>query len=140
MSISPSSEPSAPMTRPRVNAITAFVPSRDFARSKAFYLDLGFEQTWSDASACGLQMDGHHIILQNFYVKDLAENFMMQLVVDDVAAWWERIQSLGLKEKFQLGTAKAPAMQPWGLVVLYLSDPAGVLWHIAEAPKPEARA
>jgi len=26
-------------------------------------------------------------------------------------------------------------MQPWGMRVLYLSDPTGVLWHIAERPK-----
>jgi uncharacterized glyoxalase superfamily protein PhnB len=28
--------------------------------------------------------------------------------------------------------AKAPKLQPWGLRVLYLSDPTGVLWHIAD--------
>ena len=120
----------------RVSAITAFVPARDFAKSRSFYLDLGFQQTWGDDAACGLQIDGHKIILQNFYVKDHSENFMMQLIVDDANAWWERIQALGLKEKYQLGMASPPALQPWGLKVLYITDPTGVLWHIAEAPKP----
>jgi uncharacterized glyoxalase superfamily protein PhnB len=60
---------------------------------------------------------------------------MMSLRVDDVNAWWERIQALGLKEKYQLGIASPPAMQPWGILVLYLTDPSGVLWHIAEIPK-----
>jgi len=27
-------------------------------------------------------------------------------------------------------------MQPWGIRVLYLSDPSGVLWHITDARKP----
>jgi len=27
------------------------------------------------------------------------------------------------------------AMQPWGIRVLYLSDPSGVLWHIADNKK-----
>jgi hypothetical protein len=31
--------------------------------------------------------------------------------------------------------AKAPALQPWGIRVLYLADPSGVLWHIADRPK-----
>ena len=31
--------------------------------------------------------------------------------------------------------AKPPALQPWGLRVLYLTDPTGVLWHIAEERK-----
>jgi hypothetical protein len=26
----------------------------------------------------------------------------------------------------------APTLQPWGLVVAYVWDPSGVLWHIAE--------
>ncbi len=120
--------------RPRVTAIAAFVPARDFAQSRSFYLDLGFEQTWGNDAACGLRIDGHDIILQNFHVKEHSENFMMQLMVDDADAWWERIQSSGLKEKYQLGTAKPPAMQPWGLRVLFLTDPSGVLWHIAEMP------
>ena len=37
---------------------------------------------------------------------------------------------------FQIGAfsflLQPPAMQPWGLRVLYLSDPTGVLWHIAD--------
>jgi uncharacterized glyoxalase superfamily protein PhnB len=123
------------MTRPSVNSIAAFVPSKDFETSRNFYIDLGFENTWGDDSACGLQIDGQDIILQNFYVKDHSENFMMSLRVDDANAWWERIQALGLKEKYQLGIASPPAMQPWGILVLYLTDPSGVLWHIAEIPK-----
>jgi uncharacterized glyoxalase superfamily protein PhnB len=31
--------------------------------------------------------------------------------------------------------AKPPTLQPWGLRVLYLSDPTGVLWHIADDRK-----
>jgi uncharacterized glyoxalase superfamily protein PhnB len=36
---------------------------------------------------------------------------------------------------FTLNWAKPPALQPWGLRVLYLTDPTGVLWHIAEERK-----
>jgi uncharacterized glyoxalase superfamily protein PhnB len=124
----------ASMFRPSVNSIVAFVPARDFEKSRNFYLDLGFEQTWGDESACGLRIDGQSIILQNFYVKDHSENFMMQLMVDDVDAWWERIQCLGLKDKYQLGIANPPTVQPWGLNILYITDPTGVLWHIAQVP------
>ena len=122
------------MSRPSVNSIAAFVPSRDFEASRSFYIDLGFEQVWGDESACGLQIDGQDIILQNFYVKEHAENFMMTLRVDDTNAWWERIKALDLKEKYQLGIANPPEMQPWGIRVLYITDPTGVLWHIAETP------
>lgn len=51
---------------------------------------------------------GQGIILQNCHLKEHAENFMMQLVVSDAKAWWERIHALGLKRKYQLGTIKPP--------------------------------
>ena len=123
------------MSRSKALSIRAFLPARDLAVSRRFYKDLGFEEIWGDDSACGMQLDGCGIILQKFYVKDHAENFMMSLGVPDADAWWEHIQRLGLKEKYKLGMANPPTLQPWGLRVLYLTDPTGVLWHISERPK-----
>jgi len=120
------------MLRSKALSIRAFLPARDLAVSRRFYKDLGFEEIWGDDSACGMQLDGCGIILQKFYVKDHAENFMMSLNVEDVDAWWRHIESAGLKEEYGLGTARPPEMQPWGFRVLYLTDPTGVLWHIAE--------
>jgi uncharacterized glyoxalase superfamily protein PhnB len=73
--------------------------------------------------------------LQNYYVKALAENFMMHLMVEDADVWWTHIKSAGVIEKYDLQMAKPPELQPWGLRVLYLADPTGVLWHIADHPK-----
>lgn len=123
------------MSATGVQAIRAFVPARDLETSRRFYLELGFQEQWNGGGACGLQVDGQGFILQQFHVKEHSENFMMQLMVDDVHAWWEKIQSLGLKEKYQLFMLKPPEMQPWGLLVLFMSDPSGVLWHIAQAPR-----
>jgi len=120
------------MLRSKALSIRAFLPARDLSVSRRFYADLGFEELWGDDSACGMQLDGCGIILQRFYVKDHAENFMMSLNVEDVDAWWRHIESAGLREKYGLGMARPPEMQPWGFRVLYLTDPTGVLWHIAE--------
>ena len=59
---------------------------------------------------------------------------MPRYEVTDVDAWWRHINAVGLARKYTGLPAKAPAMQPWGLRVLYLSDPTGVLWHSAEQP------
>ena len=120
------------MSRSKALSIRAFLPARNLAVSRRFYKDLGFEEIWGDDGACGMQLDGCEIILQQFYVKEHAENFMMSLNVEDVDAWWRHIESAGLKEKYSLGMARPPEMQPWGFRVLYLTDPSGVLWHIAE--------
>jgi uncharacterized glyoxalase superfamily protein PhnB len=57
---------------------------------------------------------------------------MMQLLVDDLDDWWQRIVSLDLPAKFGVPVPKPPTMQPWGLRIAYVVDPSGVLWHVAQ--------
>jgi uncharacterized glyoxalase superfamily protein PhnB len=120
------------MSTSKVIDLKAFLPAKDLAISKQFYLDLGFRVVWDSGDACELEIENHRFILTNVYVKQHAENSMMSLHVDDADAWWEHITNIGLQAKYQLGMARPPALQPWGLRVLYLSDPSGVLWHIAD--------
>ena len=119
----------------RVIDMKAFVPAKDYARSKAFYSDLGFTINWSNDEIAELQMGSFRFLLQKFYVAEHAGNFMMSLNVDDADRWWEFIQQREFTKKYPGIMCKPPAMQPWGTRVLYLSDPSGVLWHIAESPK-----
>jgi uncharacterized glyoxalase superfamily protein PhnB len=120
----------------KVLNLMAFVPARDFELSRRFYHDLGFHENWGNDQACEFELQGYRFLLQNFYVKDHAGNFMMSLMVEDADKWWDFIQSTDLAKKYNLHMAKPPTLQPWGLRVLYLSDPTGVLWHIADRPKP----
>jgi uncharacterized glyoxalase superfamily protein PhnB len=120
------------MATRKVLDLKPFVPAKDFELSKSFYLDLGFQQNWGDAQICELEIEGHRFLLQEFYVKEHAGNFMMHLMVENADEWWNHIQHLGLKEKYNLSMAKPPELQPWGLRVLYLADPTGVLWHNAD--------
>jgi uncharacterized glyoxalase superfamily protein PhnB len=122
------------MTIPTLTDLKAFVPAKDFALSRQFYLDLGFVEKWGNDEVCELELAGFRFLLQNFYVKEHAENFMMHLMVENADDWWEHIRCLGLAEKYGLSMAKPPTIQPWGLRVLYLTDPTGVLWHIADRP------
>ena len=124
------------MTRSKAIDLKAFVPAKDFELSRRFYVDLGFQENWSKEDVCEFEIGGHRFLLQKFYVKEHAGNFMMSLMVEDADAWWEHITNAGLKDKYNLSMAKPPELQPWGLRVLYLSDPTGVLWHIAERPDP----
>jgi uncharacterized glyoxalase superfamily protein PhnB len=112
--------------------LRAFVPAKDYARSKQFYLDLGFTLLSANDDVAQFKIGGFGFLLQNYYVEQWAANFMMSLMVEDADAWWRHINDIKLAEKYPGIMCKAPAMQPWGLRVLYLSDPAGVLWHIAE--------
>lgn len=111
--------------------IRPFVPAKDFDLSKRFYEALGFTKVL-DSEVAIFRMGSSSFILQNYFQKDWAENFMMQLMVDDLDAWWTHIVSLDLPGKFGVPEPKAPAIQPWGLRITYVVDPSGVLWHIAE--------
>lgn len=112
--------------------IRAFVPARDFELSKQFYADLGFTMKWSGDGVAELELGNYRFLLQKFYVAEHAQNFMMHLFVEDADPWWEHIERAGLATRYPGIMAKPPEMQPWGMRVLYLSDPTGVLWHIAD--------
>lgn len=106
-----------------------FVPAKDFNLSKRFYLKLGFEIVLDADDVAIFRIGTSSFLLHPF---DQAENFMMQLMVDDLDSWWARIESLRLKGDFGVPEPRPPKMQPWGLRVAYLVDPSGVLWHVAQ--------
>ena len=115
-----------------VEDLKAFVPAKDYELSKQFYRDLGFTLNWNADDVCEFEIGAFRFLLQRFYVEAHAANFMMSLNVADADAWWRHIEQNGLAAKYPGIMARAPALQPWGLRVLYLSDPAGVLWHISD--------
>lgn len=67
-----------------------FVPATNLDAAKRFYSKLGFEKVL-DSDVAIFRVGGGSFILSSF---DHAENFMMQLVVDDLDAWWEHIRTL----------------------------------------------
>jgi catechol 2,3-dioxygenase-like lactoylglutathione lyase family enzyme len=109
----------------------AFVPSRDFALSKRFYQDLGFELIWSSDDLAYFRHGSSSFLLQNFYNKEHAGNFMMHLLVEDVAAWWSHVDAMGLAAKYGV-LVEPPADRPWGLRDFVVVDPTGVLWRIGQ--------
>jgi catechol 2,3-dioxygenase-like lactoylglutathione lyase family enzyme len=123
-----------------IQSLRPFVPAKDFAASKRFYQDLGFELRRDGDDLAVLAFGDSAFLLQNFYAEELAKNFVVQLAVSDVAAWWRMIEPLNLAERHGVKAPKAPKLMPWGASVLFLFDPAGVLWHITEFPPAPAGA
>ncbi len=114
--------------------IRPFLPGgKDFALSRRFYLALGFEMTFEAPGIAGFACDSGSFLLQDYYEQGWADNFMMQLVVEDLDAWWAHIQSLDLPGRFGVPAPKAPKRMPWGLTLAYVTGPCGELWHVAQA-------
>lgn len=110
-----------------------FLPAKDFEKSKRFYEALGFTKVL-DGEVAVFRIGASGFILQKYFQREWAENSMMQLMVDDLDAWWMHIASLDLPARFGVSAPKPPALQPWGLRIAYVVDPSGVLWHIAQRP------
>lgn len=110
-----------------------FVPSGpDFDKALSFFNELGFETQWKEEGLAGLKFGGAAFLLQNYDSKAWAENQMLVLEVDDLDAYWAKIDALGLPAKFAGVKTKKPTDFPWGREVNII-DPAGVCWHIRQA-------
>jgi hypothetical protein len=109
-----------------------FLPSKDLRQSTRFYQALGFELLLDADDVAIVRVGRGEFLIQARWVEEWAENCMMQLMVDDLDGWWQRIVALDLPRQFGVSPPRPPAMQPWGLRIAYMTDPAGVLWHVAQ--------
>jgi hypothetical protein len=114
-----------------VKSLRAFVPAKDFPLSKRFYADIGFDVQDIGPSLASVSADAHSFILQNYFVPEWADNFMLYLLVDDLATWWERVLSADLTGRYGVRAPRPPSREPWGHDVAHVVDPSRVLWHIA---------
>ena len=113
------------------HGIHAFVPAKDFELSTAYYRALGFDVNADDGVRfCSFGDFG--FLLQDFYVKDWAENFMMAMHVDDAQAFVDKAQAL--TGQFPQTKTQDAKLEDFGLIVGHVWDPAGVLWHITQSP------
>jgi len=109
-----------------------FIPSgSDFAKSKAFFLDLGFQLRWEAPGLAELALGSAVFLLQDFDNKEMQENLMMFVSVEDLDEWWAHLQASGVLGRYGEARAKEPTVYPWGQREVHLIDPAGVCWHFA---------
>ncbi|MEM6453306.1 MAG: VOC family protein [Cyanobacteria bacterium P01_D01_bin.105] len=111
--------------------IKAFVPAQDYDISKAFYKDLGFTMAFDGDGIAYFRYGNQSFLLQDFYERDHANNFMMHLLVKDVERWYQHILDSGIVDKYQVKVTE-PDDRPWKMRDFVLFDPSGVLWRIAQ--------
>jgi catechol 2,3-dioxygenase-like lactoylglutathione lyase family enzyme len=112
--------------------IRPFLPCRNRAASTRFYEALGLKKLaeGDDVAIFGAGSGG--FLLTDVHHEPLDGMLMMQMMVDDLDAWWSHIERLDLPAHFGVPAPRAPALQPWGLRIAYVVDPSGILWHVAE--------
>lgn len=115
----------------RITEIKAFVPAKDFELSKQFYKDIGFSMASEGDGVAYFHFDHVSFLLQDFCTEGFAENFMMHILVEDVEAWWTRVNESGVAAKYGVKLS-AVESQPWRMRDFCLTDPSGVLWRIGQ--------
>lgn len=118
--------------KPSINDLLVYTPAKDFELSKRFYSALGFEMTkgWGDTVDC--RLGGATFRLQNYYVKDWAENFMMRFGVDDVPAWYGHAKAVIASGNYDSASVSEPEMAGETLVC-HVGDPSGRSPYIRSA-------
>ncbi|MBE1300512.1 MAG: lactoylglutathione lyase [Alteromonadaceae bacterium] len=111
--------------------VKAFVPSKDYEISKSFYNEIGFTAEFVSKDLTLFHNGESLFFLQNFYNKELAENFMLQICVTDIQ------QAFEICSEAQHKTKITPVQhERWGKV-FYLWGPSGELLHITELAAKE---
>lgn len=109
-----------------INDLKVYTPAKDFELSKRFYSALGFEMTDAWGGTVDCRLGGAEFRLQNYYVKDWADNFMMRFGVNDVQAWHEHVKEVIDSGDFGSARVTDPEMVGDTLLV-HVVDPSGVL-------------
>lgn len=118
--------------------IKAFVPASDFDRSRAFYVELGFEIPWSSEDLAYVRHGETSFLLQAFNEPEFIKNYQMHLLVENVDDWHARVVASGVAARYGVEIGE-PQDQPWAMRDFTLFDPSGVLWRVAQniPRKPE---
>lgn len=112
-------------------SLQPFVPSgAQYEQAKAFFQELGFTPTWDMGDYAGFKSDACRFILQRYNNKTFAENFMLSVGVEDVAAFREEVLAKQLPEKYGIRVSDI-IQQPYGKEVNVI-DMAGVCWHFVQ--------
>lgn len=119
------------MANLKVTEIKAFVPAKNFELSKQFYQDMGFTMASEGGGVAYFHFEYVSFLLQNFCAEGFAENFMMHLLVEDVDAWWKKVEESGVVAKYEVKIWPI-ALQPWKMRDFCITDPSGVLWRIGQ--------
>lgn len=114
-----------------INSIRPFIGSKDFAVSRSFYRDLGFEEVTLGADMSVFKNGNIAFYLQNAYVKDWIDNTMIFLEVDDADRYYSELQSLDLTTKYPGVRLTQVRNEDWGKEC-FLHDPCGILWHFGQ--------
>ena len=129
------------MPIPTATDLRAFIPARDFALSKAFHAALGWDvRDVGPGIALMTVGAAQHFYIRDYSLREVAENSMLHLTVDDAQACYAHVQSVLAEGHFPGARVQPPAARPCGAMVTFVHDPSGVLLQFCEWGSPHRAA
>jgi hypothetical protein len=120
------------VTTPTVSDLRVFVPAQHIERSVQFYIALGWTKNWQQHGLVELELAGHRFLLQDYYLKEWAENFMFAITVEDAMAWKIKVEALLGQPGFDGVRVDGPKRERDGALVTHVWDPSGILLHFRQ--------
>lgn len=114
-----------------IQEIKAFIPALNYEISKEFYKAIGFTECSDFDGVAYFHRGECSFLLQDFYIKEHCENFMMHILVKDIYSWYDFIKEQKIEEKFDIKLGEVKRM-PWKMNEFTLIDPSGVLLRISQ--------
>lgn len=116
-----------------VTDVRPFVPARDFAASRDFYVALGWTLLWEDERLALLELGDHDFYLQNCSNDDVIGEHMLFVEVENAQAWHTHVSAILQSKKFPAARLDEPKIEHYsGAIVVRVEDPSGVVLHLAQ--------
>lgn len=109
-----------------INEFKVYVPAKNFQISQQFYAALGFGSSDGWDGTVDFELNGCAFRLQDYYVKQWADNFMIVIGVDDARGWYAKASEMAASNAFP-GMRVKPVEIVDTSLVLHVIDPSGVL-------------
>ena len=120
------------MSNLNVSEIRPFIPAKNFEQSKQFYSSIGWTVKDVAPKLALVESQGGHFYIQDYYIKEVAENAMLHITVEDVRAWYQHVAGVLASNKWPSARVQPPRLQPYGALVAFVHDPTGVLLHLCQ--------
>jgi catechol 2,3-dioxygenase-like lactoylglutathione lyase family enzyme len=115
----------------KAKSIRPFIGAKNYAISRKFYQDLGFEESIISPDMSYFKTNEMGFYLQDAYVKDWIDNSMIFMEVDDVQRFCNELLALDLTAKYENVRLTPVRELAWGREC-FVHDPSGILWHFGE--------
>jgi catechol 2,3-dioxygenase-like lactoylglutathione lyase family enzyme len=119
----------------KAKSMRPFIGAKNYAISRQFYQDLGFEESIISSNMSYFHTEGLGFYLQDAYVKDWIDNTMIFMEVGDVKRFWKELVALDLPAKYEHVKLVPVRELDWGREC-FVHDPSGILWHFGEFNAP----